>query len=337
MVTDMNTGHCHRSPRRRPWTQAVDAGRRARFRLQPHDDVAVHKVLPVHPRPRRSFRHRQWLGVSGHLHLCELGPNSPYDRFYPAIISTQTHFLRLGGTASSIAYVGASLGGIVFPIMYQNLFPQVGFGWTVRIVGFVCLACCLVTWACCTSRLPPREPGPLFDLSAFRDVKFMTFTAGACIASLGMSPATLYPSRDVDGGHVGLFVPFFFAAQFAEEVLHSTPSVAFDVIAVMNAGSVVGRPIPGLLADLLGCYNLAVPSLLVAGLLVLAVWLTSHSLAALMCFAAFYGMFSGIFIALNPPCLVRISRLEDIGSRMGLLFAITSFWYARLSPGTFVC
>jgi MFS family permease len=132
---------------------------------------------------------------------------------------------------------------------------------------------------------------------------------------------------DFSDSIAGLFVPFFFSAQFAEEVLHTSPGLAFDVISVMNAGSVIGRPIPGLLADLVGCYNLSFPSLLIGGLLILAVWLTSHSVASLMCFAAFYGMFSGIFIALSPPCLARISRLEEIGTRVGLLYAMLSFPY----------
>jgi hypothetical protein len=73
----------------------------------------------------------------------------------------------------------------VFPLALQRLFPEVGFGWAVRITGFICLACCLLSFACCSSRLPPRKPGPLIDLSSFRDLKFMTFTLGSCIVTLG--------------------------------------------------------------------------------------------------------------------------------------------------------
>jgi hypothetical protein len=95
----------------------------------------------------------------------------------------------------------------------------------------------------------------------------------------------------------------------------------------MNAGSVVGRPIPGLLADILGCYNLNVPNMLMAGLLTLTIWLTSRTYVSLMCYAAFYGVFSGALIALNPPCVARISRIDQIGMRVGLMFAMLSFPY----------
>jgi predicted MFS family arabinose efflux permease len=114
-------------------------------------------------------------------------------------------------------------------------------------------------------------------------------------------------------------------------VLGTSPGRAFDIISVMNAGSVVGRPIPGILADWMGCYNLNVPNMFLAGLLSLTVWLTARSFSALMCYAAFYGVFSGAFIALNPPCVARISRLDQIGMRVGLMFAMLSFPYVTTS------
>jgi MFS family permease len=123
----------------------------------------------------------------------------------------------------------------------------------------------------------------------------------------------------------GLYVPYFYVTQYAEDILHVSSGQAISVLSVMNAGSFVGRPIPGLLADLFGRFNLIIPSTLIAGVLMLAIWFTSHSFASLMCFAAFYGMFSGSFIALNPPCIAQISRQEQIGTRVGLVYAMLSF------------
>jgi MFS family permease len=123
----------------------------------------------------------------------------------------------------------------------------------------------------------------------------------------------------------GLYVPYFYVAQYAEDILHVSSGQAISVLSVMNAGSFVGRPIPGLLADLFGRFNLIIPSTLIAGVLMIAIWFTSHSFASLMCFAAFYGMFSGSFIALNPPCIAQISRQEQIGTRVGLVYAMLSF------------
>jgi hypothetical protein len=71
--------------------------------------------------------------------------------------------------------------------MLQALFHELGFGWAVRISGFVCLICCLIALACCTSNLPPRQPGPMLDTSPFKDSKLMLFTLGSSISGLGLS------------------------------------------------------------------------------------------------------------------------------------------------------
>lgn len=47
-------------------------------------------------------------------------------------------FLRRA-TAFGVTACGASLGGIIFPIMIRFLIPSVGFKWTARIIAFVML------------------------------------------------------------------------------------------------------------------------------------------------------------------------------------------------------
>jgi MFS family permease len=120
-------------------------------------------------------------------------------------------------------------------------------------------------------------------------------------------------------------VPFFYVAQFAEEKIHTSASRAFDIIAVLNAGSVLGRPISGLFADALGRYNLIVPCATISGILCLTVWILSDDFASITAFAAFYGFFSGAVISLTRPCIVQISQLPQIGRRVGLAYTMMSF------------
>jgi len=42
-------------------------------------------------------------------------------------------------------------------------------------------------------------------------------------------------------------------------------------------------------------------------------------------FALSYGFFSGGFIALINACIADISRVEEVGSRIGLLYCLISF------------
>ncbi|KAF7904935.1 uncharacterized protein EAF01_005457 [Botrytis porri] len=63
-------------------------------------------------------------------------------------------FMERRGLASDIAFVG---GGFLFPLMIQSLLPQVGWGRSIRILGFVLLVLCAVNVTFCRSRDPPRK------------------------------------------------------------------------------------------------------------------------------------------------------------------------------------
>lgn len=75
-----------------------------------------------------------------------------------------------------------SIGGIIFPLMLQRLFPMVGFAWATRILGFILLLLLGVANLLVRSRLP-RKPLPNFrsiapDFSAFKDPPFTLVTIG---------------------------------------------------------------------------------------------------------------------------------------------------------------
>ena len=77
-------------------------------------------------------------------------------------------------------------GGVLYPIMFQRLFAEVGFALTVRIDGFLSLFLGLIASATITStRTHGRSDAPLFDMKTFRDVRFMTVCLGCMI--VGMS------------------------------------------------------------------------------------------------------------------------------------------------------
>ena len=76
-------------------------------------------------------------------------------------------------------------GGVIYPIMFQRLFTEVGFAWTVRIDGFLSLFLGLFAFATVTStRAHGRTHAPLFDTNTFRDVPFMTVCMGCMIVSI---------------------------------------------------------------------------------------------------------------------------------------------------------
>lgn len=105
--------------------------------------------------------------------------------FFPSLSSIASHFLKRRGLASGLGVTGSSVGGVIFPIALQRLIGEIGFGMSVRVSGFICLALGIAATACVRSRLPRRRPGKWLDVSAFKEPKYAILTIGATIMSFG--------------------------------------------------------------------------------------------------------------------------------------------------------
>ena len=64
---------------------------------------------------------------------------------------------------------GTATGGIVFPVIARQLTDKVGFGWTIRVMGFIILANSIIILVLARTRGSPRSTGPLIKLAAFAD------------------------------------------------------------------------------------------------------------------------------------------------------------------------
>lgn len=61
-----------------------------------------------------------------------------------------------------------------------------------------------------------------------------------------------------------------------------------------------------------------------SSILALALWIPAKSNALIIVFCALYGFASGGFVSLGPAIIASISKYEELGSRMGTYFAVTS-------------
>jgi hypothetical protein len=114
--------------------------------------------------------------------------------FTPMVSLVATYFSTKKSLAIGIAASGSSVGGLIFPVMVQKLLPLVGFGWTMRCLGFVELACLIVVNAFCRQRVPPRRSGPLIDVASFKDPTFVLFGIGMFFTFWGVYFAFFYVS-----------------------------------------------------------------------------------------------------------------------------------------------
>ncbi|TGO38642.1 hypothetical protein BHYA_0070g00110 [Botrytis hyacinthi] len=95
-------------------------------------------------------------------------------------------FMERRGLASGIAFVGG-FGGVLFPLMIQSLLPQVGWEWSIRILGFVLLLLCFVNVTFCRSRIPPRKGAATTWRDTLPDLQiFMEGTGAMAITTAGV-------------------------------------------------------------------------------------------------------------------------------------------------------
>ncbi|KAK9490416.1 MFS monocarboxylate transporter [Lipomyces doorenjongii] len=131
---------------------------------------------------------------------------------------------------------------------------------------------------------------------AFLQLSYTVFTAGIFLTVLGM------------------FVPFFYLSSYAIEQTYFGYTLAFYLLAIMNAASLFGRIIPGFVADRIGRMNIFV---------FMAVAKTS-SHPGLVVRAILFGFFSGAVISLFPAGFAQITPNPQIGTYMGQALAIIS-------------
>lgn len=100
--------------------------------------------------------------------------------FCPSMALLSTYFSKHRGLAIAIATTGNSAGGLVYPLVVRELLPRIGFGWTIRVLGFMNLACLAVVLVFMRARLPPRKSDPLIEWAAFKEPEYILFIGGMC-------------------------------------------------------------------------------------------------------------------------------------------------------------
>jgi MFS family permease len=224
----------------------------------------------------------------------------------PAMAATGQYFNKKRGAAMGLAIAGSSVGGVVWPIALGKMLynPNLSFGWSVRISGFIMLALIGPASAAIKARLPPRK-GTFFLPKAFKNPQFLGVVGSTILMMFGM------------------FMPFFYLPTFAMANGMSTDLASY-IVAILNAASFFGRVIPGVLGDKLGRYNAFSAAALSSGILLLCMqWLNSS--ASIIVFSALYGFCSGAIVSGMSVVLAQVPKdPREIGTYMGMGMATVS-------------
>lgn len=114
--------------------------------------------------------------------------------FGPTITNLSTYFNKKRSLAMAVAACGTGTGGIVFPIIAQQLLPKFGFPWTIRVLGFVVLFNASIAQICSRERNVRKTSGPLFGLKVFGDVRYSMFSAAIFMIFCSLYVAYFYVS-----------------------------------------------------------------------------------------------------------------------------------------------
>ncbi|KAJ7026804.1 major facilitator superfamily domain-containing protein [Mycena alexandri] len=224
--------------------------------------------------------------------------------FLPSLSIIPQHFKRNRAFATGIGVSGASLGGVVWPIVLNQLSKRTSFENAVRATGAI--AGVLLIIANLAMKTKPHPTGTTVLKPKLKviltDWAFMSSIAGSVLPS---------PCRYVRllNCHV-------------ERSLWDL--VFFSLLTIMNAGSVGGRILPNFVADRVGPYNMMIPCLAISSALIFSIF-GLKTCAGVVIFAALYGFWSGSYVSLVPTLIVQsATHCGEHGTRMGVAFSLVS-------------
>ncbi|KAI1454794.1 MFS general substrate transporter [Annulohypoxylon moriforme] len=226
---------------------------------------------------------------------------------FPAMAAVSQFFNKKRAAALGVVVAGSSLGGVVIPIALSKMLngSSIGFGWTVRIVGFITVP--LLSFACVaiTARLPPRTTA-FFLWRAFKEPKFLLLTLAQFFMLLGG------------------FTPLFYIPNYAVS-RGVDPTLASYLLAIMNAASTFGRVIPGIVADKLGRLNVLAFGGFITGIVILC-WNKVETTAALIVYSIAVGFSSGMIISGGSAAFTECPKdPRELGTYIGMGMGLSSF------------
>lgn len=227
--------------------------------------------------------------------------------FTPSVAAIGHFFKEKRGNATGIAATGGAFGGIIFPLILQHLIPSVGFAWATRCIGFIYIFLCIIANLLIKSRLPPAKNGSINpDPRILKDPAFAVTVFGVFLLEFA------------------LFIPLTYISSYA---LYKGFSEDFSyiILTILNVGSVLGRWLPGLFADLCGRFNAAITSIILTVIAVFGIWLPAGgSTAGIVIFALMFGFASGSNISLTPVCVGQLCHTENYGRYYATCYTIVS-------------
>ncbi|CAF3451431.1 unnamed protein product [Fusarium graminearum] len=266
----------------------------------PQRSDVIHEVR--HEKPATDGGLVAWLGVVGAwlMFFITWGPAGSFGVFEAYYKSR----MLSSYSESTIAWIG----GIVFPILFNALEPKVGFGWTIRVFGFLQLVFGLAALGLLL-QMPQKSTKPrrLFEWRAFTEIPYTTFCVG-CFCQ-----------------YLSYWIPLFYLVTYGRSVLGMSDAMSSYLLSILHGSSAVGRILPNLLMPKFGAMPVVFTSTVMCAVLLFA-WIAIRQSAGFIVFCVLFGISSGTFVAANPVATLHPTitpSLTIAGERLGMNWLIS--------------
>lgn len=232
--------------------------------------------------------------------------------------------------ANSCAIAGAIIVGIIYPVILQKGFDQIGYQNTNFIISGLLLAQLGLCLVLCKDRkelrrkLQPHENfwsiyfKESFDyISLIRDKKFMLV------------------SISITAGEVSTAVLLLYLTSYCSTILNFDDSESFNMITVLNVGTLIGGCSAGIfVADKVGKINCLIAASFFMLFLNLVFWLgISDGFPRIMyVFSLFWGFNYGVFMSLCPSIVSIVSSYYDFGKKYSTIYFVVGLGFLAGIP-----
>ncbi|KAI3405876.2 hypothetical protein KGF56_001484 [Candida oxycetoniae] len=222
----------------------------------------------------------------------------------PATTILPQWFKKKRVMASGIGAAGSGLGGIVFNLGMQKVVDTKGVFWALRVQSIIGFG---LTWiAIFLTKSKASSHGIQFHLFDFSVLKMAAFWL-----------TMLFIITCIFGYVIVLYT----LANFTTSLGYSERQGSI-VSAMVQVGSLFGRPVIGALSDRYGAATVGFIAYYIVGIFCLAMWIPARNYATVIIFALIEGALMGTIYAIIAPLLARIFGIKKMNVVFGQLWSI---------------
>ncbi|KAJ5633147.1 hypothetical protein N7490_009486 [Penicillium lividum] len=224
--------------------------------------------------------------------------------YSPCILLMEDWFEKRKGLAFGVMWAGTGLGGVILPIVMEQLLDRFGFRTTLRAfaIALFLLTAPLVYFVKPRTPIPDNRPSPPPP-----NLRFIFTSTFALFEFCNIIEA------------LGFFLPSLYLPTYAGMIGASSSLQALTVI-LFNLASVVGCVLMGAIIDKLDVTLCILVSTVGSTIGVFLIWGFSMSLAPLFIFSIVYGLFAGSYTSTWPGIMRDVVR-KKASAESSMVFA----------------